>query len=68
MKLGLIEHKKLGLSDVYVYRHPIIAGMEFCYPGLKNHKMKVIGFYDYQIIISSEGNTLSEKTINKVIF
>lgn len=62
-KSKLISRKIVDGNEVNVYRHPIIAGMQFTYnkQRTKNNELQVIGYYDYEIIYSQIGETLSEK-------
>lgn len=55
---------------ISVYRHYIMAGMQFCYTKGKTIKNKIhkVGYYDYEIITNNLGETLSEKSFNKVFY
>jgi hypothetical protein len=66
----LISTRVIDGNEVAVYRHPIIAGMEFCYSTGKiiNAGMRQIGYYDYTIITSPIGETLSEMASKKIFF
>lgn len=66
----LISTKIIDGNEINIYRHPIIAGMQFCYTegSLKNIKMRQIGHYDFEIITSNIGETISERTFNKVFY
>jgi len=70
MTTKLISRKIINGNEVSIYRHPIIAGMQFCYSKgrTKNNKMHEIGYYDYEIIVNSIGETLSEKSFKKVFY
>jgi hypothetical protein len=66
----LISRKIVNGNEVSVYRHPIMAGMQFCYTKGKtiNNKLHQVGHYDYEIITSALGETLSEKSFNKQFY
>jgi len=51
-------------NETTVYRYPIMAGMQFTYSGTKNNKIKKVGYYDFELITNSIGETISEKKIN----
>lgn len=44
--------------------------MQFCYTKgeTKNNKIHQVGHYDYEIVTSPLGETLSEKSFNKVFY
>lgn len=44
--------------------------MEFCYTKgkTKHNKMHQVGHYDYEIVTSQLGETLSEKSFNKTFY
>lgn len=56
-------------NEILIYRHYILAGMEFCYANgtTKNNKIKKVASYTYQIIYSPLGETISE-TKGKTVF
>ena len=66
----LISRKIVNGNEISVYRHPIMAGMQFCYTKgeTKNNKMHEVGYYDYEIVTSPLGETLSEKSFNKTFY
>ena len=66
----LISRKKINGNEVSVYRHTIMAGMQFCYTKgeTKYNKIHQVGHYDYEIVTSPLGETLSEKSFNKVFY
>lgn len=66
----LISRKIINGNEVSVYRHSIMAGMQFCYTKgeTKNNKIHQIGHYDYEIITSTLGETLSEKSFNRTFY
>ena len=66
----LISRKIINGNEVSVYRHPIMAGMQFCYTKgeTKNNKIHQVGHYDYEIVTSPLGETLSEKSFNRIFY
>jgi len=66
----LISRKIINGNEVSVYRHPIMAGMKFCYTKgeTKDNKIHQVGHYYYEIVTSPMGETLSEKSFNRVIY
>lgn len=66
----LISRKIINGNEVSVYRHQIMAGMQFCYTKgeTKNNKIHQVGHYDYEIVTSPLGETLSEKLFNRTFY
>ena len=67
MSKYIIKHTvDVSGNEITVYRYPIMAGMEFTYnKGMtKNNKIKKVGYYDFELITNSIGETVSEKKIN----
>ena len=56
-------------NEILIYRHYVLAGMEFCYAKgtTKNNKIRKVASYTYQIVYSPLGETLSE-TKGKTVF
>jgi hypothetical protein len=56
-------------NEILVYRHYVLAGMDFCYAKgtTKNNKMRKVASYLYEIIYSPLGETISE-TKGKTVF
>lgn len=56
-------------NEILIYRHYVLAGMEFCYAKgtTKNNKIRKVASYKYTIIYSPLGETLSE-TKGKTVF
>jgi hypothetical protein len=56
-------------NEILVYRHYVLAGMQFCYAKgtTKNNKMRKVASYLYEIIYSPLGETVSE-TKGKTVF
>jgi hypothetical protein len=56
-------------NEILVYRHYVLAGMDFCYSKgtTKNNKMRKVASYLYEIIYSPLGETISE-TKGKTVF
>lgn len=68
MKQKLIKSKVIDGNTVYTYKCPIIAGMQFTYPGTTCNKLKAVGHYFFEMVISPLGETVSEKTYGKVFY
>lgn len=66
----LISAKTINGNEISIYRHPIMAGMQFCYKNgeTKNNKITQIGHYDYEVITNEIGETISEKRLPKVFY
>ena len=66
----LIKKKIVKGTEVCVYRHPIMAGMEFLLSTGKviGPAIRQVGYYDYTIVTSAIGETISEKSHTKVFF
>ena len=56
-------------NEILLYRHYVLAGMDFCYAKgtTKNNKIRKVASYTYQIVYSPLGETLSE-TKGKTVF
>jgi hypothetical protein len=56
-------------NEILVYRHYVLAGMDFCYSKgtTKNNKIRKVASYLYKIIYSPLGETISE-TKGKTVF
>jgi hypothetical protein len=56
-------------NEILLYRHYVLAGMDFCYAKgtTKNNKIRKVASYSYQIVYSPLGETLSE-TKGKTVF
>jgi hypothetical protein len=56
-------------NEILVYRHYVLAGMDFCYAKgtTKNNKIRKVASYLYEIIYSPLGETISE-TKGKTVF
>jgi hypothetical protein len=56
-------------NEILVYRHYVLAGMDFCYAKgtTKNNKIRKVASYLYEIIYSPLGVTISE-TKGKTVF
>ena len=56
-------------NEILIYRHYVLAGMDFCYAKgtTKNNKIRKVASYTYQIVYSPLGETLSETT-GKTVF
>jgi hypothetical protein len=56
-------------NEILLYRHYVLAGMDFCYAKgtTKNNKMRKVASYLYEIIYSPLGETISE-TKGKTVF
>lgn len=56
-------------NEILIYRHYVLAGMDFCYAKgtTKNNKIRKVATYTYQIVYSPLGETLSE-TKGKTVF
>jgi hypothetical protein len=56
-------------NEILIYRHYVLAGMDFCYAKgtTKNNKIRKVASYTYQIVYSPLGETLSE-TKGKTVF
>lgn len=70
MNSKLISKKTdLNGNEILIYRHFVLAGMDFCYAKgtTKNNKLRKVASYTYQIVYSPLGETLSE-TKGKTVF
>lgn len=47
---------------------PILAGMQFTYPGTDKHRMHKIGYYVVQFAWSTDGQLLNERVIKRVLY
>lgn len=56
-------------NEILVYRHYVLAGMDFCYATgkTKNNALRKVASYKYAIIYNQLGETLSE-TKGKTVF
>lgn len=45
---------------------PIWAGMQFTYPGTKNDKLHVVGYYTIEFTYNNDGQLVSEKEIKRI--
>jgi hypothetical protein len=56
-------------NEILIYRHYVLAGMQFCYATgkTKNNAFKKVASYTYKIVYSPFGETLSE-TKGKTVF
>jgi len=56
-------------NEILIYRHFVLAGMDFCYSKgtTKNNKIRKVASYTYEIVYSPLGETLSE-TKGKTVF
>lgn len=70
MKTKLISQKTVCGNEISIYRHEIMAGMEFCYTKgkTKNNKIKAVGYYDFEIITNNIGETISERKLQTVFY
>jgi len=52
------------------YRVPIIAGMRFQYASgnTDKNKMRKVGHYDFEITLSHDGATLSERKLGNIFY
>lgn len=67
----LLNRIKLPTGNVCeTYRVPIIAGMRFQYATGQTDKNKIrkVGHYDFEITLSHDGATLSEKKLANVFY
>jgi hypothetical protein len=55
------EKTKNGITKL-VYRHDIMAGMEFCYTKgeTKNNRIKPVGYYYFTIVLDQNWQTIQE--------
>ena len=67
----LISRTNLPTGNIQeIYRVPIIAGMRFQYATGQTdmNKMRKVGHYDFEITLSRDGATLSEKKLDNVFY
>lgn len=49
-------------------RYPIMAGMQFTYPGTKNNKMHEVGYYIVRLTWSHDHALVKQKEIKRVFY
>lgn len=49
-------------------KFPIMAGMEFTYPGTKNNRLHKVGYYVKQFTFTDDNSLISEKEIKRVFY
>jgi hypothetical protein len=67
----LISRANLPTGNIQeIYRVPIIAGMRFqnATGQTDMNKMRKVGHYDFEITLSREGLTVSEKKLDNVFY